>query len=71
LHERTLEVIKALLAEPRGARQKERWRKLVDEKLDELDYAARRLRAMKRVLAVSRDCDCVDVEQCAAICRGL
>jgi MerR family redox-sensitive transcriptional activator SoxR len=67
----TLAEIKALLEEPRGARQKERWRSFVDEKLGELDDASRRLRAMKRVLTVSRDCDCVDVQQCAVICRDL
>lgn len=64
----TLAEVRVLLAEPRGVRQKERWRGLVDTKLDELDDAARRIRAMKRMLSVSRECDCVDVQQCASLC---
>jgi len=64
----TLAEIKLLLTEPRGARQKMRWRSLVDAKVAELDEAAARVRAMKKILAASRDCDCVDVHACARIC---
>lgn len=64
----TLDEIRVLLTEPRGRRQKERWRALVDEKVVELDYTLARVRAMKKVLLVSRDCDCVDVQECAAVC---
>jgi len=27
-----------------------------------------RVRAMKKVLLLSRDCDCVDVQECAKVC---
>lgn len=66
----TLAEIKLLLTEPRGARQKARWRSLVDGKLVELDETAARVRAMKKVLTASRDCDCVDVHQCARLCAA-
>ena len=66
----TLAEIKLLLTEPRGARQKDRWRRLVDAKLAELDETATRMRAMKKVLATSRDCDCVDVHECARLCAA-
>jgi MerR family redox-sensitive transcriptional activator SoxR len=64
----TLGEIRTLLTEPRGRRQKARWRALVDDKVVELDETLARVRAMKRVLLVSRDCDCVDVQECAAVC---
>ena len=66
----TLAEIRLLLTEPRGERQKARWRSLVDAKVAELDETAARVRAMKRVLATSRDCDCVDVHQCARLCAA-
>ena len=65
----TLAEIRLLLSEPRGPRQKETWRGFVDAKVDELDETMRRVRAMKRVLLASRDCDCVDVHECARVCR--
>jgi MerR family redox-sensitive transcriptional activator SoxR len=64
----TLAEIRLLLAEPRGAKQKERWRGFVDAKVSELDETVARVRAMKKVLLVSRDCDCVDVHECAKVC---
>ena len=64
----TLAEIRLLLTEPRGARQKERWRSFVDAKVGELDEAIARVRAMKKVLLLSRDCDCVDVHECAKVC---
>ena len=64
----TLAEIRLLLTEPRGARQKARWRVFVDAKVGELDEAAARARAMKRLLLASRDCDCVDVHECAKVC---
>jgi len=64
----TLDEIRVLLTEPRGRGQKERWRALVDEKVAELDDTLARVRAMKKVLLVSRDCDCVDVQECASVC---
>jgi DNA-binding transcriptional MerR regulator len=64
----TLAEIGLLLSAPRGARQKERWRGLVDTKVEELDETLVRVRAMKKVLLTSRDCECVDVEECARMC---
>jgi MerR family redox-sensitive transcriptional activator SoxR len=66
----SLDEIAELLREPRGSAQRRRWRELVDAKVEELDAAGRRIRAMKRVLGISRDCDCVDLETCAAICSS-
>jgi hypothetical protein len=45
-----------------------RWRGFVDTKVAELDEAVARVRAMKKVLLKSRDCDCVDVHECAKVC---
>ena len=64
----TLAEIGVLLSAPRGARQKQHWRGLVDAKVEELDETLERMRAMKQVLLTSRDCDCVDVEECAKLC---
>ena len=62
----TLDEIRTILAEPRGHAQKARWRGLVDAKIAELDAVVARARAMATVLRTSRDCDCVDVSECAA-----
>lgn len=67
----SLEEIRTLLTVPRGERKKTRWRGLVDAKLAEADAAIARAEAMKALLQVSRDCDCVDLEQCAALCAPL
>lgn len=67
----SLDEIRTLLTVPRGSRKRTRWRGLVDEKLAELDAGIARAQAMKSLLQVSRDCDCVDLEQCAALCKPL
>jgi MerR family transcriptional regulator, redox-sensitive transcriptional activator SoxR len=67
----SLDEIRTLLTVPRGSRKKTRWRGLVDEKLGELEAGIERAQAMKALLQVSRDCDCVDLEQCAALCAPL
>lgn len=67
----SLDEIRTLLTDPRGARKKTQWRGLVDAKVDELDAAIARAEAMKALLQASRDCDCVDLEQCAALCGPL
>jgi len=64
----TLEEIRLLLSEPRGAQQKERWRGFVDAKMSELDQALGQVRTMKKILLASRDCDCVDLHECARGC---
>jgi DNA-binding transcriptional MerR regulator len=67
----SLDEIRTLLTVPRGERKKTRWRGLVDAKLVETDAAIARAETMKALLQVSRDCDCVDLEQCAALCAPL
>ena len=62
----TLDEIRVILAAPRGEAQKARWRGLVDAKIAELDAVVARAGAMAEVLRVSRDCDCVDVSECAS-----
>jgi len=64
----SLREIRALLTPPRGKRQKQRWRDLVDDKLQELDGVVARVETMRTILELSRDCDCVDLEECAARC---
>jgi len=64
----SLAEIRLLLSEPRGARQKERWREFVDAKVDDLEQVVTRVRALEKLLLTSRDCDCVDFEECAKIC---
>jgi MerR family transcriptional regulator, redox-sensitive transcriptional activator SoxR len=64
----SLAEVRELLTPPRGSAQKERWRGLVDAKVEELDAVLKRTRAMRKILRVSRDCDCVDLEECAAAC---
>ena len=67
----SLDEIRTLLTEPRDTRKRTQWRGLVDAKLAELDAAIARATAMKSLLLTSRDCDCVDLEQCAALCAPL
>jgi MerR family redox-sensitive transcriptional activator SoxR len=64
----TLNEIRELLTPPRGREQKERWRGFVDAKLEELEETVERTRTMQAVLRVSRDCDCLDLTECAARC---
>jgi MerR family redox-sensitive transcriptional activator SoxR len=64
----SLDEIRTLLSEPRTYRKRTQWRGLVDSKLAELDEAIARAQAMQSILRTSRDCDCVDLEQCAALC---
>ena len=67
----SLDEIRTLLTEPRGTRKRTQWRGLVEAKLAELDHSIARANAMKSLLQGSRDCDCVDLEQCAALCAPL
>jgi DNA-binding transcriptional MerR regulator len=67
----SLAEIRTLLTEPRGTRKRSQWRDLVDAKLEELDEAIERASAMKSLLRTSRDCDCVDLEECASLCAPL
>ena len=62
----TLDETRIILAAPRGKAQKARWRGLVDAKIAELDAVVARAGAMAEVLRVSRDCDCIDVSECAS-----
>jgi DNA-binding transcriptional MerR regulator len=63
--------IRTLLTEPRGTRKRTQWRGLVEAKIAELDHSIARASAMKSLLQTSRDCDCVDLEQCAALCTPM
>jgi DNA-binding transcriptional MerR regulator len=63
--------IRDILAPPRGRAQKQRWRGLVDAKLVELGEVVARAEAMAAMLRTSRDCECVDVRECAARCTPL
>jgi MerR family transcriptional regulator, redox-sensitive transcriptional activator SoxR len=62
----SLTEIRAILEPPRGPAQKARWRGLVDTKLDDLAGVVGRAEAMMAILRMSRDCDCIDVQECAA-----
>jgi MerR family redox-sensitive transcriptional activator SoxR len=64
----SLDEIGTLLSEPRSTRKRTQWRDLVDGKLTELDESIARARAMQKILRTSRDCDCVDLEECASLC---
>ena len=60
----TLAEVGALLSTPTRKQGKERWRELVDAKVEELDELVERAEAVKRVLAESRDCDCLTLTDC-------
>ena len=68
----TLAEIRRLLTPAKGGTGKERWRELVDDKLEELDAVIARARQMKRVLNESRDCDCdcVSLDACRFLAGG-
>ena len=67
----SLEEIRTLLAAPRSSRKRREWRDLVDTKVTELDESIARAKTMRKILQRSRDCDCVEVEQCAALCAPM
>jgi len=67
----SLDEIRTLLSGPRTTRKRKQWTSLVDGKLAELDESIARAKAMKKILRASRDCDCVDLEQCAALCAPM
>jgi MerR family transcriptional regulator, redox-sensitive transcriptional activator SoxR len=67
----SLDEIRTLLAVPRSTRKRTQWRELVEAKLGELDQGIARAKAMQKILRMSRDCDCVDLEQCAAFCAPM
>ena len=67
----SLEEIRTLLSEPRTTRKRTQWTSLVDEKLAELEGSIARAKAMKKILQASRDCECVDLEQCATLCAPM
>ncbi|MGN6379003.1 MAG: MerR family transcriptional regulator [Gaiellales bacterium] len=67
----SLDEIRELLDRPGRAAQRRRWQALVDAKLAELTHAAARVEAMQEVLRGSRECDCIDLRECAQRCAGL
>jgi MerR family transcriptional regulator, redox-sensitive transcriptional activator SoxR len=56
--------LRGLLRDPRGARSKDVWRRLVDARLDEVAALIRAAKGVERVLRESRDCDCVTLASC-------
>ena len=60
----TLAEIRDLLADT----DKRRWRRFVDAKLEEVEQAIADAQAMRAILLLSRDCDCLDVGECARRC---
>jgi MerR family transcriptional regulator, redox-sensitive transcriptional activator SoxR len=60
----SLAEIRELLASGNGRRAKQRWRDLVDSKLDEVDALIRQARAVRGLLKESRECDCVALDNC-------
>lgn len=60
--------VRQLVTSPKGKTAKQRWRELVDGKLAEVEAAIARGRAVKRILQVSRDCDCISIEACSLLC---
>lgn len=67
----SLAEIQLLLEPPGRAAQRRRWVGLVDSKLDQLAAGAARIDAMRDVLRRSRDCDCIDLRECADRCAAL
>ena len=60
----TLAEIRDLLADT----NKRRWRRFVDDKLLEVEQTIAEAQTMQAILRLSRDCDCVDVGECAKRC---
>jgi DNA-binding transcriptional MerR regulator len=60
----TLAEIRDLLVDT----NKRRWRSFVDAKLAEVERTIVEAQTMRAILRASRDCDCVDVRQCARRC---
>jgi MerR family transcriptional regulator, redox-sensitive transcriptional activator SoxR len=60
----SLAEIRELVTPPNGQTAKDRWRRLVDDKLGELETAITQAREMTRLLKESRDCDCVKLDSC-------
>ena len=52
---------------PRGTSASARWRSLAGRKLDEMDAVIARAQRMRRVLEESLRCDCLALDECAAI----
>jgi MerR family transcriptional regulator, redox-sensitive transcriptional activator SoxR len=63
----SLAEVGALLTPPTRKQTKERWRELVDAKLAQVDALIEQAQAVKQVLAESRDCDCVALDDCSFV----
>lgn len=55
---------------PKGKSATQRWHELVDEKLAEIEAAIARAGEVRRILAASRDCDCVSLDACRLLRDG-
>ena len=63
----SLAEVRALLTPPTAKQTKEKWKELVDAKLDQLDALIEQAKAVKGVLQESRGCDCVALDRCSFV----
>jgi MerR family transcriptional regulator, redox-sensitive transcriptional activator SoxR len=63
----SLAEVSALLTPPTRKQTKEKWRELVDAKVSQIDALIAQAQAVKQVLAESRDCDCVSLDDCSFV----
>ena len=63
----TLAEVSALLTPGTRKQTKEKWRELVDAKAAQLDALIEQAQAVKQMLAESRDCDCISLDDCAFV----
>ena len=66
----SLAEVRRLLAAPDGPADKRLWRQLVDVKLDEVDRLIEQAKAVRAMLAASRECDCVELGECDFVRAG-
>ena len=67
----SLDEIRAYFADSGGPTMKARWQRFVDAKTAELDAQLAQVAAARRLLQVTRDCDCVDPEECRLVLDGV
>lgn len=56
--------MRGLFVDPSNGRTKERWRRLVDARLAEINGLIEAAKGVERVLRESRECDCVTLAGC-------
>lgn len=63
----SLAEVRELMTSPSGRAGKERWRRLVDRRLADVDALIEQAELTRRVLERSRDCECVTLEGCEVV----